>query len=326
MGPLVSVVIVNYNGRHYLKECFDALKGGEFKDFEIIFVDNGSKDSSLEFVRKNYPGVSVIDNGENLGLAIASNRGAELAKGKYIFFFNNDTKADWKMLSELVRVAEADPHIGICGCTTLTYDGKEVINSGVACDKYGYPYGDGEPLYVDAAIFIRKDVFIEIGGFDPKLFLYGEDRDICWRTLLYGYDVVVVPTAFFLHDSFCSMSGGSYVTNVWKRHVGERNLIRSLIKNYSALNLAKILPRYMLLGLAEVAVFTLIGRFEVVWSAYLKAYWWNLANLGDTLRLRNKIQTERRRDDSVVLKRMGKKSGKIELFKRIGIPRFAQTN
>lgn len=323
MEPLVSVVVVNYNGKRYLKDCFDSLKSGVHRNLEIIFVDNGSKDASIEFVRSEYPDIKVIDNGANLGLAVASNRGAAVASGKYIFFYNNDTVADKKMISEMVRVTESDPGVGICGCTTLTYDGREVINSGVACDIYGYPYGEGLPLYVDAAIFIRSSVFTEIGGFDPEMFLYGEDRDICWRTLLYGYDVVVVPTAFFRHDSFCSMKNGSYVTNVWKRHVGERNLIRSLLKNYSAGSLLRIFPRYLLISLAEITVFFLLGRFKVVWSAYIMAYCWNIARLGDTLRLRKKIQSERRKDDTVVLRRMGRKSGKFELFKKIGIPRFA---
>lgn len=326
MDPLVSVIIVNYNGRHYLRDCFEALKSGEYRNIEYILVDNGSSDGSLAFMREHYPEVRLIDNMKNLGLAIASNRGAALAGGKYLFFFNNDTKADRLMLSELVRVAESDSMIGICGCTTLTYDGSAVINSGVACDIYGYPYGEGEPLYVDAAIFIRKEVFEEIGGFDPQLFLYGEDRDICWRTLLYGYDVVVVPSAFFMHDSFCSVNGGRVVTNVWKRQVGERNLIRSLLKNYSASSLVAIFPKYLLLSLSELTLFSLMGRFNVVWGAYFKAYLWNIMNLGETLSLRRKIQKERRRPDAVVLKRMGKKSGKLELFRKKGIPSFASTN
>lgn len=326
MEPLVSVIIVNYNGRHYLRDCFEALRSGTYRNVEFILVDNGSADGSLAFMAEYYPEVRLVDNMENLGLAIASNRGAAIASGKYLFFFNNDTKADSRMLSELVRVAESDRSIGICGCTTLTYDGSEVINSGVACDIYGYPYGEGEPLYVDAAIFIRKEVFDEIGGFDPKLFLYGEDRDICWRALLYGYDVVVVPTAFFMHDSFCSVKGGKLVTNVWKRHVGERNLIRSLLKNYSAMTLAVIFPRYLMLSLSEMILFSLLGRFHVVWGAYLKAYLWNIWNIAETFSMRRRIQRERRRPDAFIMKRMGKKSGKLELFKKKGIPRFASSN
>ncbi len=323
MDPLVSIIIVNYNGKRYLKDCFESLERGEYKNFEIIFVDNGSEDGSVDYVRSNFPHVRIIDNNENLGLAVASNRGAAVAGGKYLFFFNNDTKADPRMLSELVKRAESDPSIGICGCKTLTYDGSSVINCGVACDIYGYPFGEGEPLYVDAAIFIRRDVFDEIGGFDPELFLYGEDRDICWRCLIYGYDVVVVPTAVFYHDSFCSIKKGEYSTNTFRRHVGERNMIRTMLKNYSLLNLIHIAPRYLFINFAEIMVFTLLGRFRVVGSCYLKAYWWNLIRLGDTLRHRRRIQSERKADDSVVLGRMGRKSGKLKLFRKIGIPRFS---
>lgn len=322
--PLVSVIVVNFNGLKYLGDCFESLKAGSYGNFEMIFVDNGSEDKSLEFVRANYPEVKVLDNGANLGLAIASNRGAALAKGEYLFFFNNDTKADKSMLSALVKAAEGDPKTGVLGCTTMTYDGKKVINSGVPCDIFGYPYGKGSPLYVDAAIFIRKEVFEEINGFDEEMFLYGEDRDICWRALIYGYEVKVVRDAFFLHDSFCALDGNGLTTNVWKRHVGERNLIRSLIKNYSLSNLAWVLPMYIALSLAEIILFTLLGKFSVVTGAYLKAYWWNIVRLRGTLRLRRKIQNERRVTDSRVLERMGKRSGKIELFKKVGVPRFAQ--
>ena len=146
MDPLVSVIIVNYNGKRYLKGCIDSLEAGEFKNFELIFVDNGSIDGSIAFIKETFPKAKLIDNGANLGLAIASNRGAQAARGEYLFFFNNDTVADKNMLLRLVKRAESDPNAGVCGCTTMTYDGAAVINSGVACDIYGYPYGEGRPL------------------------------------------------------------------------------------------------------------------------------------------------------------------------------------
>lgn len=326
MNPLVSVIIVNYNGKHYLEACIESLRSSTYRDFEVILVDNGSRDGSLDFMRTRYPEIPLVDNGTNLGLAIASNNGAKEARGKYLFFFNNDTIADERMLENLLREAESDGRVGVCGCTTLTYDGKEVINSGVACDIYGYPFGVGEPLYVDAAIFIRKSVFDEIGGFDPELFLYGEDRDICWRALLYGYDVRVAPGASFRHDSFCAVKDGAITTNVWKREVGERNLIRTMIKNYSASTLLWVLPRYILQSLAEVALFAILGRLNVVTGAYLKAYWWNVRRLKGTLALRRKIQRERRTGDMAVMRRMSRRSGKLLLLKKMGIPRFAPTN
>lgn len=319
--PLVSVIITNYNGRKYLGHCLDSLEKGSWHDLEIILVDNGSGDASEEFVREKFPGVRVVQMGRNVGLAMASNEGALQAKGEFLFFLNNDTIADKSLVSELVAQMEADKDIGICGCRTLTYDGAKELNAGVACDIFGYPYGKGEPLYVDAGIFIRRSVFQDVGGFDPKLFLYGEDRDLCWRTRLYGYKLKVVRKAVFYHDSFCSINNfGKLVTNVRKRFMGEAFMIRTLLKNYSLPFLLMIMPIYLIINISEMFVFLLNGRCDVVFGAYLKAYAWNIVNLGDTLRLRRMIQAKRRVSDWAILNCMYKGSGKLQLFRHVGLP------
>ena len=87
--PLVSVIIINYNGRKYLSGCLDSLNRGTFRDFELIIVDNGSSDGSLELIKEKFPEVKLLELGENLGLSIASNRGRFMARGKYLFFLDN---------------------------------------------------------------------------------------------------------------------------------------------------------------------------------------------------------------------------------------------
>lgn len=322
--PLVSVVIVNYNGMKYLKNCFDSLYKVEYPNFEIIFVDNGSKDESINFVKSNYPQVKVLELNENTGLAIASNRGAQLAKGKYLFFLNNDTIVDTNILKELVSVAEADSRVGVCACDVFTYDGKNEIGLGLSCDRFGYPCGNlGALFYPDAAIFIRNSLFQEIGGFDAKLFLYGEDRDLCWRVMLQGYRIAPVKNAWFLHDSACTCIGNTqYKTNVWKRELGERNLIRSMLKNYSAPTLFYILPQYIFLSLLELMALLLTGQFKVIRLAYLKAYMWNIENFKDTWKEHKKIKAIRKVSDRLILKNMTRQIGKIQVFKWVGIPRF----
>lgn len=324
MKPLVSIIVVNWNGAGYLENCFRSLYSGGYRNFEIILVDNGSTDNSVKLVRGKFDSVKVIEMGENLGLAIASNRGAEVAKGKYVFFLNNDTVCERTILKKLVRVAESDESIGICGCRTLTYDGKHELNAGVACDVFGYPYGDGSPLYVDAGIFIRRSVFEEIGGFDPKLFLYGEDKDLCWRTLLYGYKMKVVEDAVFRHDSFCGIDKqGNLWSNVRKRFMGEAFCMRMIIKNYSIRSLTVILPLFVSINLFEVLLFLCSGRIDVIGGTYFKAYLWNLRNLPDTLRLRRRIQAERRVSDWNILRRMYFGSGKLKLLRDVGMPRIS---
>ena len=322
--PLVSIIVVNYNGERYLKNCFFSLIDGTYRNLEIIFVDNGSADGSVELVGREFPQIKIIKMGYNAGLAIASNSGAAQARGKHLFFLNNDTISDKNIIRELVAVAEGDDRIGICGCRTMSYDGKVELNAGVACDIFGYPYGDGLPLYVDAGIFIRRDVFDRIGGFDSKLFLYGEDKDLCWRTLLYGYKMEVVKKAVFYHDSFCAIdTTGNLNTNIRKRFMGEAFTMRALLKNYSLLSLIFVFPAYIFINCMEIMLFLLKGRLDIVFKAYLNAYRWNLSNLPDTLRLRKKIQSERRVSDIEIIKRMYRGSGKLKLFRQVGVPQFS---
>lgn len=321
--PLVSIIIVNYNGCHYLGKCFDSLCEGIYKNIEIIFVDNGSTDGSLEFVKKKYQNIKIVDNKKNLGLSIASNNGAKLAHGKYLFFYNNDTIADRNLINKLVEKAESDANIGICGCKTLSYDGKSVLNIGASCDIFGYPYSGGKIFYVDAAIFIRRDIFDEIGGFDPEMFLYGEDRDICWRCWIYGYKVVVVPDAFFYHDSACAtLELSKYRTNTFKRFHGEFNAIRSILKNYSILMVFIIFPTYLLINFTEIVLYSVIGRFNIVFAVYLKAYWKNFQLLKNAWIFRRRIQSERKGSDFTVMKNMSLISRKFLLFLKIGLPKF----
>lgn len=323
--PLVSIVVVNYNGKRYLKNCFDSLRNGRYSNFEIIFVDNGSKDGSVEMVRQEYPWIKVIDNKENLGLSIASNRAAKIAQGEYLFFLNNDTICHPDILSELVKTAESNPKIGVCACRNMTYDGKQEISLGLSCDVFGFPFENEGPIfYADAGIFIRRSVFNEIGGFDPKLFLYGEDRDLCWRVMLQGYEVVGVPSAIFYHDSACTYvsTPDGYVTNIKKRYLCEYNMLRSMLKNYGLRVLLVIFPCYVLLTLLETIFFILKGKIKLVFPIYLRAYGQNLLDFSDTYRERRFVQSIRKVDDSFVLKKMLKRSGKIHIFKKIGMPKF----
>lgn len=326
-SSLVSIIIVNFNGKKYLKSCFDSLYGGIYKDIEIILVDNGSSDGSPDFVRQNYKDIKIVELPDNLGLAIASNRGVALAIGKYLFFLNNDTIADVDLVRNLIKALEADPQIGIAGCSTYTYDGKKLINAGVPCDVFGYPYGKGKPFYADAAIFIRGELFYKLGGFDEKMFLYGEDRDLCWRAWLYGYKVAVVGDAKFFHDSACITEDiKKYQTNIHKRFLGEFNALRSILKNYSFLSLIFILPAYMMINLAEITAFLFRGDFAVIKGVYLRSYIENLRDIRGLNLLRQKVQRERKISDFVLIKNMGMISGKLRLLLNMGLPKFSQQN
>jgi len=326
-NPLVSVIIINFNGKKYLKNCFDSLYAGTYKNFEIILVDNGSCDGSVDFIRESYKSVITQGLGSNYGLAIASNKGASVAKGKYLFFYNNDTIADANLIHNLVDALEKDPHIGIAGCQTYTYEDRKLINAGVPCDIFGYPYGNTAPFYVDAAIFVRRDLFREMGGFDEKMFLYGEDRDLCWRCWLYGYRVEVINDAKFFHDSACITEDiKKYQTNIRKRFLGEFNALRSILKNYSAGLLVFILPGYIFINLAEMFAFMLSGNLAVIKNVYVASYVENIKNYRNLMILRARVQKERKISDFTLIRRMDRISGKLRLLLDMGLPEFNQQN
>ena len=325
--PLVSVIILNWNGKEYLGRCFDSLYQGTYQNFEIIFSDNVSTDGSIEFVRHQYPKIKIIEHDQHIGITVAQNEAIRLAKGKYIFSFNNDTVSDSHLLEELVKTAESDPSVGICGCKTVSYQGHHLLNAGVPLDIFGYPYGHGKPFYADAATFIRKDVFDKVGGFDERFYIYREDIDLYWRVRLYGYKIKIVETAWFHHDSSCVLEKNTYATTDRKRFLSEAHTLCILLKNYSLITLLAILPFYFLINILEILAF---GFLKMKWKSpsaiHAKALRWNLKNMKTTWHLRKKIQRERIIGDWEILKVLQKTSGKMMLFREIGLPTVLARN
>src|SRR3972149_5022503 len=109
-APLVSVIVVNWNGKEYLGECLRSLRAQTFSDFEVVLVDNGSTDGSVEYVQGNFAGgVRILENAQNEGFSGGNNRGIREASGKYIVLLNNDAQADDRWLEALVKIAEENP-------------------------------------------------------------------------------------------------------------------------------------------------------------------------------------------------------------------------
>ena len=164
------------------------------------------------------------------------------------------------------------------------YKGENKLSSEVSLDRFGCPAAETGPMfYPDGAIFIKKSVFEEIGGFDEKLFLYGEDRDLCWRGLLAGYSVGCMRSAVFYHNSQ-SVVGSSY----FQRFHSEKNIIRTMLKNYTLQSLFKIIPQYIFWSVLELG-YVLCRRPTAIIKSYIPAYWWNIVNLKDTLEERKNV-------------------------------------
>ncbi len=270
--PDVSVVIVNWNGRHLLAECLDSLVGQRnIRDVEVILVDNGSQDGSAEFVQGHYQNVKVISLPENIGFAGGNNAGIRIAAGKYIALLNNDTKADSLWLSGLVASAEAGPQtVGMWAGKILSYDRPGIIdNVGLLLYPDGLGRGKGrlekdegqydapgESLFPSGcAALYRKAMLDEIGLFDEAFFAYADDVDVGLRARLAGWECRYVPTAKVFHKYSSSSSAYSPL----KAFLVERNRIWVLLKYYP-LELILLSPVFTLLRLSAYMVGALTGK------------------------------------------------------------------
>ena len=186
LKPTVSIIVLNWNGKQYLETCLSSLIQQTYPDIEIIFVDNGSCDGSVEFVKSKYPGVIILQHDKNLGFAMGVNSGIKASRGKYIATINNDAQADKKWIEGLVGVMGSNTDTGCCASKMLNYYERDKIDSaGIVIYQNGNAYDRGaretnigqydsqEEVFgacAGAALY-RKEMLDEIGLFDKGYFL-----------------------------------------------------------------------------------------------------------------------------------------------------------
>jgi len=310
---IVSVIIANWNGRQLLPECLDALKRQTYRDFEVIVVDNGSTDGSVDFLRENYSGfATVLPQEKNLGFGLANNVGIKQAKGKYIALLNNDAVADEHWLEELVKAADAvDARtVGMFASKILNYTNRDVIDN---IGHLFYPDGlnrgharleknDGrydapaEALFSSGcAALYRKEMFDAVGLFDEDFFAYGDDTDIGLRARIAGWGCRYVPTAVAYHKY--SVTAGEY--SPLKAFLVERNRVFVALKCLP-LGMLLLSPWYTFKRLALQAYGALTGKgaageftkssgaFALIWIL-IKAYLSALKRLPRMLKRRRAI-------------------------------------
>ncbi len=253
--PEVTVSIVNLNGEQYLKECLDSLMELNYQHdkLEIIIVDNGSGDKSLNLIRKNYPLVKIIENSSNMGFAHANNQAAEAARGEYIAFLNNDTRVDKNWLIELLRPIYKDKEIVASGSRVLSIDGKTIdfVGGMINFEGKGFQIDYGTPVEKDeyrgyrflpfvngGAMMIDRKVFLGAGGFDNDFFAYYEDVDLGWRLWVLGYKVIFAPGSIVYHHHHGTSRN---ISEDKLRFLRERNSLYSVFKNYDDSNLSRVL-------------------------------------------------------------------------------------
>jgi GT2 family glycosyltransferase len=221
--PDISVVVVNWNRRDYLKASLESLAGQRDASFEVIVVDNGSSDGSAGMARAEF-GVRVIANTANLGFCAANNQAFAAARGRFIAVLNNDAVAEPDFLSALRRAFDAAPDIGMAAAKVLVYeDPRRIDKAGHLIYPDGQNRGRGtgdldqgqygrieECLWPDGcAAMYRKAMLDAIGGFDEDLFMFGDDAELGLRARIAGWRCLYMPGAVVRHHRGVSLDAGS---------------------------------------------------------------------------------------------------------------------
>jgi len=258
---VVSVVLVNYRGADDTIACLRSLRDLDWpaERLELVVVDNASGDGSAAAIRAAVPEAVVVESARNTGFAGGCNLGVAHATGAYVALLNNDARADRQWLAAAVTTLESDPRIGAVACKVLDWDGKLVDYVDAALTWYGMGYKPHaeRPATPDldrpkdvlfatgAATVMPAAVYLEVGGFDERFFMFYEDVDLGWRLNLLGYRVRYEPrsVAFHKHHATMDKFGGFR-----ERYLLERNALMAMYKNFDDESLARTLPAALMLS------------------------------------------------------------------------------
>ena len=325
---VVSVVLVNYRGADDTITCLRAFDDVDWPSdrLELIVVDNESGDGSADRIRAAVPSAHVVESGSNAGFAGGCNAGVAEATGEYVGFINNDARPDRDWVRAAVAVFEQDATIGSVACKVLDWDGALIDYVDGSLTWFGMGYKrevekPDSPAYdvakdvlfgTGAAMFVRTDLYREVGGFDERFFMFYEDVDLGWRLNLLGHRVRYVPGSLAYHRHHVTMKKfGSFRES----YLLERNALLTMYKNYDDESLARALPAAMALAVRRSIARTGVdataldlqrspggddvGTVEVPKMALTGAYAidYFVEQLPSLLETRRELQATRRRSD-----------------------------
>lgn len=277
---VISVVVLNFNGKRYLEKCLSSLASQTYEDFEVIVVDNASTDGSVDYLKAQFSWARIVKNEKNLGFAGGTNSGIRQARGDYILTLNNDTQVDRCFLECLVKPMLSDKSIGMCASKMLLSDGRInsagicISRSGAAWDRGMFEPNDGQYDCLEevlgpcaGAALYRKKMLDEIGLFDEDFFLYMEDVDLAFRAKLAGWKCIYVPEAVVHHHHGGTAGFGSDLAVYY----GNRNAIWYAVKDFPTGLLLTSLPWIVGRNLAVIPYYALRGQGKTILSSKLDA-------------------------------------------------------
>ena len=306
--PLVSIIILNYNAGNLLSECIESVLKTDYGKFEIIIVDNDSKDDSVDRCKEKFRDVQIIENKKNLGYCEGNNVGIRNAKGEFIVILNPDTVVDSNWLKELIKGYEIFGD-GMYQPRFLTTNNHKILQgTGNMINLFGFGFarnkGDidegqfNEPERIGYAsgtcLFTSKKIIEELDMFDSFLFAYHDDLDLCWRAALKNIKSYYIPSSIVYHPP----EGYTFKWNSFKFYLLERNRQYCLLTHYSRKTYFKMLPALMII---EIGVFFYYLKKGVLLSKF-KATLSILKNFKHINVTYKKIQNKRKISDRELIK------------------------
>jgi GT2 family glycosyltransferase len=312
----VSVVIPNWNGAVHLPECLDSIDAQTLKPLEVIVVDNGSTDDSLQLLARMFSKVIVVRLSSNRGFAAAVNEGIRISRGEFVFLLNNDTRLDEDCIRLMVDRLVASSEWSTVACKMVNYFDNSLIDgagdmltrSGLMATRgHGEPddgrFGKSDEVFgacAGAALY-RRSMFEEIGGFDEDFISYLEDADMAFRARLGGYRCVYEPAAICFHKRGAT---AARMIAAYPARMFERNIPQYVVKNMPLRMLFSRAPLLAASRLRHWYKSALAGQLRPVITGFAEG----LALLPGALKKRREVQKLRRIPASTLLDWAGRKS------------------
>ena len=259
MKPLISIIILNYNAGNLLIDCVSSIEKSAYTNFEIILVDNVSKDNSHKKCKEKFPTIKLIENNKNLGYCEGNNVGLRMARGEYVVILNPDTIVDNNWLDELLKAYENNGEGLYQPKFLATSDNSMLLSTGQMIQLFGFGYSRSkgnkdENLFeqieqIDYAsgtcLFTSKEILKKIGLFDPFLFAFHDDLELCWRAALNRIKSFYVPKSIVYHP----IEGTSFKWSPLKFKLMERNRKYCLLTLYDRSTFFKMLPALIIVDI-----------------------------------------------------------------------------
>jgi len=326
--PAVSIVIVNYQVEDRVADAIASVQS-EHSVAEIIVVDNGSASPLLKTLQQKHPTVQLIESVRNLGFAAAANLGASASSADLLFFLNPDATVEPGCIDLLVSAFRTRPGIvgpAVYAAANASRDiGATMNHLGMSISLDGMK----PPLYVSGcALLTSRSLFVQLGGFDDRYFLFVEDVELCWRALLAGYDVYAIPEANLFHEGGASTQGGyftagkRYNTSTLRISLRERNTVALMIACAPWYWLPVVLPALVVRSLAFAFAGACLGQSRLS-GALLRGIGWNVAQLPASLaRRRSLVRCKNGKREAA--RRFVHRSVLLPMLWRSGLPRITE--